>query len=184
MFDRRHLHCASNPILDSKLRAAIYPAQALTDRQQAEQTAPIARTRAALRRARRGELVIVYILSAWALLTMLPAVIAVVGGWAAVVTWWHLRARFWQIRPDRALLLAHILQGAQLSVRIMLAVGRSALQPRARLMHDAEQHIRARVRRRIGSISRRTAYLSRVTEAKHWRPSPYACDAKHASSAR
>jgi regulator of nucleoside diphosphate kinase len=51
---------------------------------QPEDAARRARTRAALRRARRGELMLVYALSAIVLLVMLPVVLAVVGAWMIV----------------------------------------------------------------------------------------------------
>jgi regulator of nucleoside diphosphate kinase len=63
---------------------------------QPEASARPARTRAALRRARRGELMIVYALSALLLLVMLPAVLAVVGAWIIVTLWRRAKPRLFQ----------------------------------------------------------------------------------------
>jgi regulator of nucleoside diphosphate kinase len=78
--------------------------EAILYQPEAAQATRLARTRAALRRARRGELVMVYVLAALVSLVMLPAVIAAVAIWGAVLLWQNLREQ-WRWTPrDRGLL--------------------------------------------------------------------------------
>jgi hypothetical protein len=87
MRDYAHLYSAPRDIAESVIRLVTYADPVHTEDQRRAHSAHLAATRATLRRARRGELTLVYVLAALTLLTMLPAVIAAAGAWAAATLW-------------------------------------------------------------------------------------------------
>jgi hypothetical protein len=91
MRDYAHLYSAPRDIAESVIRPVMYADPVQTEGQRRAHAAHLAATRATLRRARRGELTLVYVLAAVALLTMLPAVIAAAGAWAATTLWQRRR---------------------------------------------------------------------------------------------
>jgi regulator of nucleoside diphosphate kinase len=129
------LYRASTPIPESMLRPAIRLHRVPPEQERSAHAARLARTRVALRRARRGELVLVYILAALVSVAMLPAVIAATAAWGAVALWRHLRTRWRGCSRRRAPRVADVRHAARLATRIVGSAVRRAFQPRSRLGH-------------------------------------------------
>ena len=82
--DYRYLYCVPGPIPESALRSGGYSDPVLTDGDRRAYAARLAQTRAELRRARRGELTLVYVLASVIALTILPVLIVVAAACGAV----------------------------------------------------------------------------------------------------
>jgi regulator of nucleoside diphosphate kinase len=136
---------------------------------QPEAAARVTRTRASLRRARRSELLIVWTLSALVVLTMLPAVLAVAAACGAVTLW----RRDDQLRPMLIRCAAGVrsaLQLAQRAIRILLAAGQAAFQPRARLLADSRPiHCDRRAAPRILGEVKKIDHEVPGPVRQHWR---------------
>ena len=130
--DYRYLLCGPEPIPESALRSGGYSDPVLTDDDRRAYAARLVQTRAELRRARRGELMLVYALASIVALTMLPVVFVVAAAWGAVVlrrrvfgsvtTTWRGRVR----KPFR-------FYDLWFAARVLGRAAQSVFRPRARL---------------------------------------------------
>jgi regulator of nucleoside diphosphate kinase len=135
----RRGHAPSPAAPESGMWADGYADPIHPDEKQRAHAERLARTRGALRRARRRELMIVYALSALVLLTMLPAVLAIAGGWVIVMLW--RGAKPWRRALRRQSAKSRFtLRRAWYAAGILARIGRAPFQARGRLLQG---HTRA-----------------------------------------
>jgi hypothetical protein len=130
--DYGYLFSGPEPIPGSTLRAGGYSDPVVTDDDRRAYAARLAQTRAELRRARRGELTLVYALASIVALTMLPVLIVVAAAWGAVALRRHVLGRVtttWRGGARKPVRFYDLWFAA----RVLAGAGRMVFRPRARL---------------------------------------------------
>jgi hypothetical protein len=130
--DYRYLYYSPEPIPVSPLPSSGYSDPVVTDDDRRAYAARLGRTRAELRRARRGELTTVYVLASIIALSMLPVLILLAATWGAVALWRRVLRRVTttsRVGERKPLGFFKVWFAA----RVLALAGKAAFRPRARL---------------------------------------------------